>query len=68
MYVSHQELIRLADARGCVLRQITPTLHRDPQLRKKGYLSDDSLYEALGFSESCRVDQSAYEDSDATAV
>ncbi len=64
VYLSLGELTQMASRMGFPLAQVTPTLHRDPILRSKGFLSDDSLYAALGFDQSCRIDRSAYEDCD----
>ena len=64
VYLSHDELQSLAKTVPCSLKTVDATLHRDPSLRRKGYLSDDSLYGMLGFEQSVRIDRSAYEDAD----
>ncbi|MCU0711475.1 MAG: class I SAM-dependent methyltransferase [Pirellula sp.] len=48
-------------SQGGVFHDIVPKLHRDPVLRDAGYLSDDSLFEFLGFEQSVRMDRSDYE-------
>lgn len=64
VYISRQELQTMARIAGVSPVPVEAQLHRDPTLRACGYLSDDSLYEMLGFSHSVRIDQSAYEAAD----
>jgi len=61
VYISGAELQAIARIAGVSPVPVEAQLHRDPGLRARGYLSDDSLYEMLGFSRSVRIDQSAYE-------
>lgn len=64
VYLSASELQAMASAAKVPLRRVEAQLHRDPVLKAHGYLSDDSLYEMLGFSRSVRIDQSRYEAAD----
>jgi hypothetical protein len=61
IYLNEAELRSLAKARQVELSLAPVDLHRDPILRDRGYVSDDSLYELLGFEQSVRIDQSDYE-------
>ncbi len=66
VYLTAAELVEQARHRGVALKETVPTLHRAPALRRLGYLSDDSLYEMLGFERSLRIDHSDYESSEET--
>ncbi len=61
VYLSEAELRDLARRNGIALKAAAVTLHRDPELQRRGFLSDDSLYELLGFDHSTRIDHSDYE-------
>ena len=61
VYISGAEFQALASIAGVSPVPVEAQLHREPRLRACGYLSDDSLYQMLGFSRSVRIDQSAYE-------
>lgn len=61
VYATFDEIKSLASKSSGTFRSIDPILHRDPELRKAGFLSDDSLYEFLGFDQSVRIDRSSYE-------
>ena len=61
VYISGAEFQALASLAGVSPVPVEAQLHREPRLRACGYLSDDSLYQMLGFSRSVRIDQSAYE-------
>jgi SAM-dependent methyltransferase len=54
----------MASEAQVALTPVVAELHRDPVLRSRGYVSDDSMYEMLGFRKSVRIDQSDYEGSD----
>lgn len=61
VYATFDEIKSLASKSLGTFRNIDPILHRDPELREAGFLSDDSLYEFLGFDQSVRIDRSSYE-------
>lgn len=61
VYATFDEIKSLASKSSGTFRSIDPILHRDPELREAGFLSDDSLYEFLGFDQSVRIDRSSYE-------
>lgn len=61
VYATFDEIRSLAVKSAGSFRNIDPILHRDPELRNAGFLSDDSLYEFLGFDQSVRIDRSNYE-------
>ncbi len=64
VYVSPAEAIAFAAEHSFPVTDINPTLHREPSLRSRGYISDDSLFQLLGFSECVRIDNSDYEGAD----
>lgn len=64
VYVTDADLRRLATERGVRLADFQGTLHREPTLAARGFLSDDSLFAALGFSGVVRIDYSDYESAD----
>jgi SAM-dependent methyltransferase len=66
VYLTEAELRQAAVDRNICLSQADVQLHRDPGLRQLGYLSDDSLYALLGFSDSSCIDQSDYEAANET--
>lgn len=61
VYATYDEIKAMSQAHRISQLRGEPMLHRDPDLRKAGYLSDDCLYELLGFDRSVRVDWSDYE-------
>jgi SAM-dependent methyltransferase len=61
VYATFDEVCSLAKNAQGSFPEIDPKLHRDPELRNARFLSDDSLYEFLGFEQSVRVDRSDYE-------
>jgi SAM-dependent methyltransferase len=65
IYFSHDELQSMATAAAFPLR--TPArveLSRTPDLRIQGFLSDRTLFECLGFTDSAAVDASDFESAD----
>lgn len=66
VYLTSQHVIDLSKRVGHALPNMKQELHRDPNLRALGYISDDALYEALGFQESVRIDRSNYERAEVT--
>lgn len=64
VYLNADELRAMAKSTAVKLRDVEIQLHRDPTLRSKGFLSDDSLFELLGFEQSVRIDHSSYEAAD----
>jgi len=64
VYATAADVARMAARHGVPLASCDAKLHREPSLRERGYLSDDSLYEMLGFSSSFRIDCSDYEAPD----
>lgn len=61
VYATYDEVRSLAKNTPRSFPDIVPKPHREPELRNAGFLSDDSLYEFLGFEQSVRVDRSDYE-------
>jgi SAM-dependent methyltransferase len=61
VYATYKEVRSLAQNAPRSFPDIDPKLHREPELRNAGFLSDDSLYEFLGFGQSVRIDRSDYE-------
>ncbi len=64
VYVTAEELIDMADLWKARLAPSPIELHREPELARHGYLSDDTLFRRLGFSEVIRIDVSRYENCD----
>jgi hypothetical protein len=65
VYLTAAECLQLAQLAGWPVQPgFQATLHRDPLLRQRGYISDDSLFELLGFGQLTRVDQSDYEQAE----
>ena len=64
VYVTADETIDLARRHQVRLRSLPVELHREPDLSKKGFVSDDWLLKSIGFDEIVRVDFSDYESSD----
>ena len=64
VYVTAQETISMAAEHGVRLVPIPPELHREPTLAKRGFVSDDWLFQSLGFVEIVRIDYSDYESSE----
>ena len=64
VYVTAQETISMAAEHGVRLVPIPAELHREPTLAKRGFVSDDWLFQSLGFVEIVRVDYSDYESSE----
>ena len=64
VYVTAQETIAMAAKHGVRLVPIPAELHREPTLAKRGFVSDDWLFQSLGFDEIVRVDYSDYESSE----
>ncbi len=64
IYLTADELRSMASTANTPLTTVADELHRDPVLRKQGYLSDDALYAMFGFQQSTRIDQSDYEAAD----
>jgi len=61
VYLTSREVSALADQYQVRLRSIAPELHREPNLAKKGFVSDDWLFKSLGFDSIVRLDYSDYE-------
>ena len=61
VYFTYDMLAARAAQAGVRLTSAEITPHREPALAKQGFISDDSLFAALGFSESVRIDVSDYE-------
>ena len=64
VYVSADEVNALAAKHGVSMKSIPIELHREPSLAARGFVSDDWLFQSLGFEEIVRVDYSNYESSD----
>lgn len=64
VYVTAAELARVAEQHGVALTPVSPTLHREPSLAARGYISDDCLFACLGFTRTVRLDYSNYEAPD----
>jgi SAM-dependent methyltransferase len=64
VYVTSGEVNEMATNCGLSLRRIPIELHREPDLAKRGFVSDDWLLKSLGFDEIVRVDYSNYESSE----
>lgn len=64
VYVTADEVVKIAAQHGVSTTPCNATLHRDCDLRRQGFLSDDSLFETLGFEDCVRLDASAYENVD----
>ncbi|HVJ66666.1 MAG TPA: class I SAM-dependent methyltransferase [Caulifigura sp.] len=61
VYFTADELENCAARAGAKLAEFPRTLHREPDLARRGFLADDSFLTALGFQSSTRVDYSDYE-------
>jgi SAM-dependent methyltransferase len=61
---SYAELRAMARRHGLALHPTDATLHRKAELARQGFVSDDSLFHALGFAEVRRLDYSDYEGPD----
>ncbi len=64
VYVTADEVRRMATERGIVLPHVPEELHREPKLAARGFVSDDCLFGMLGFEKVVRVDYSDYEAPD----
>lgn len=64
VYVTLAEFQAMARNHGVQLADVPIELHREPELRARGYLSDDTLLAMLGFSRCVRIDRSDYEAPD----
>ena len=64
VYVTADEVRRMATERGVALRHVPEELHREPKLAARGFVSDDCLFGMLGFEKVVRVDYSDYEAPD----
>lgn len=61
VYVTAEELRRFADVESCPLRHARFELHPDASLARREFISDDSLFVALGFDSLTRLDYANYE-------
>jgi len=61
VYFTNNMLAERASRAGVRLTAAKVTPHREPDLAKRGFMSDDSFLAALGFTESVRIDVSDYE-------
>ncbi len=61
VYFSAAELESSARKSGVSLAPYEPELHREPDLARRGFVSDDALLKALGFQSATRIDYSDYE-------
>ncbi len=66
VYNTAEEVKAFAAQRGVSLVETDLILHRAPELAKKGYLSDESLFKMLGFDVLHRLDYCDYEDVEET--
>jgi SAM-dependent methyltransferase len=64
VYATEDEVRHLAARHDVWLGDTAVTLHREPSLQEQRFISDDSLYELLGFQQSVRIDCSDYEAPD----
>src|SRR5579883_2675797 len=65
IHFTYEDLQRFAKDEAFVLTPIPAVgLHKVQALADKGYMSDDSFFQALGFSISETLDASDYEQSD----
>ncbi len=61
VYFTAAELETSARRAGVTLAPFEAELHREPDLARRGFLSDDAFLKALGFQSATRVDYSDYE-------
>ncbi|MDA1158106.1 MAG: class I SAM-dependent methyltransferase [Planctomycetota bacterium] len=64
VYATEDEIRQLAARHDVQLSDAQVTMHREPSLRERRFISDDSLYQLLGFQQSIRIDCSEYEAPD----
>ena len=64
VYATEDEVRQLAARHDVQLGDAEITMHREPSLQEQRFISDDSLYELLGFQQSVRIDCSDYEAPD----
>jgi SAM-dependent methyltransferase len=64
VYATAAEVQSLAGQHALRLGSQPARLHREPSLAAEGFVSDDWLYEAIGFRSSVRIDLSDYEQAE----
>jgi SAM-dependent methyltransferase len=64
VYATEDEIRQLAARHNVQPGNAAITLHREPSLQACHFVSDDSLYQLLGFQQSVRIDCSEYEAPD----
>lgn len=63
IYFGIDELRQCAAARDLTLSDVDVRLHREPKLAESGFISDETFFRAIGFSEVTSIDFSNYEES-----
>ncbi|MCA9206697.1 MAG: methyltransferase domain-containing protein [Planctomycetales bacterium] len=64
VYATADDIHREAARHQVSLAAASIELHREPKLAQQNFVSDDCLFQLLGFSESVRIDRSDYEDAE----